>query len=610
MGTGTISVGYSYVRFSSPRQAEGDSLARQVERAEQWCVRNGVKLDTSLTLHDLGKSAYTGGHRRNPDRNALALFLKMVEQGRIPRGSHLVLESLDRLSREDIRPALTLLLNLIEAGIRVVQLTPVEAVYGEDVEPMSLMMAIVELNRANSESKVKSDRCSAAWARKKTAARDSRKVMSANLPRWLELKDGEVRPIPERVAVVRRIFALATEGHGLRAIAQKLKAEGVPSFGGRREEWTRSYLNLILSDRRALGEHRFGVRNTDGIYTKDKTDVVAGYLPAVVTETEWAAVVRGMKERAGRPERRRGRHVNIFAGVLHCPEDGGAYHLTSWKYGSEKIRALINFRCSEGFSQHKSFRYDYLEAAVLKELRELKASDVTGRRGPSRAALLAAEVTKLESEVAALERDLEKDGESPAVARVLRKKEQRLIEARGERAAALADESHPAAESLGEVQTLADVLATADDPDDVRVKIRAALRRLVKRAGMYVIRSGIDRVAVVQFDFTDDTRRLWVILQKQALRPGGRLIREGGWVAMSGLLESSAFGRLDIWNADDREVFDLAYERRPDPGAKPKRGKKVVKTVPRWQAELAEACRQLQETVAPQKKEPRPASRE
>src|SRR5438270_645082 len=86
---------YSYIRFSTPEQAKGDSLRRQDEAATGWCKRNGVRLDTSLTLHDLGKSAFLGEHRKNPDRNALAAFLKMVEQGRIPRDSYLIVENLD-----------------------------------------------------------------------------------------------------------------------------------------------------------------------------------------------------------------------------------------------------------------------------------------------------------------------------------------------------------------------------------------------------------------------------------------------------------------------------------------------------------------------------------
>src|SRR5688500_15449393 len=95
---------FSYIRFSHPSQIKGDSLRRQTEAAAAWCKRNGVQLDASVTLHDLGKSAYTGTHRKNPDRHALASFLRMVEQGRIPRGSHLIIEALDRLSREHIQP--------------------------------------------------------------------------------------------------------------------------------------------------------------------------------------------------------------------------------------------------------------------------------------------------------------------------------------------------------------------------------------------------------------------------------------------------------------------------------------------------------------------------
>jgi DNA invertase Pin-like site-specific DNA recombinase len=73
-------------------------------------------------------SAFSGAHRSNFDRHALAAFLELVKAGRVPRGSYLIVESLDRLTREHIRPALTLLLNLIEAGVRVVQLLPVEQV--------------------------------------------------------------------------------------------------------------------------------------------------------------------------------------------------------------------------------------------------------------------------------------------------------------------------------------------------------------------------------------------------------------------------------------------------------------------------------------------------
>src|SRR5262245_25472259 len=176
---------YSYLRFSHPDQAKGDSQRRQTELRDAWLSRQkNVQLDTSLTLEDKGVSGFTGEHRDNPDRHALAAFLELVRRGRIQRGSYLVVESLDRLSREHIRPALTLLLNLIDAGIQIVQLLPVEAVYGEDVEPMTLMMAIMELSRGHSESRMKSERVGAAWQSLKRSAANDKTPITRRTPAW------------------------------------------------------------------------------------------------------------------------------------------------------------------------------------------------------------------------------------------------------------------------------------------------------------------------------------------------------------------------------------------------------------------------------------------
>src|SRR5262249_45991356 len=137
-------VAYSYIRFSSPGQAEGDSLRRQTAAARAWCDLNGIYLDEATTLHDLGKSAFTGSHRSNPDRNALAAFLRLVEQGKVPRGSFLVIENLDRLSREHIQPALLLALNLLQAGVRLVQLKPAVMVFDDKSDTLPVMMMMLE----------------------------------------------------------------------------------------------------------------------------------------------------------------------------------------------------------------------------------------------------------------------------------------------------------------------------------------------------------------------------------------------------------------------------------------------------------------------------------
>jgi hypothetical protein len=75
----TVTFAYSYLRFSSPEQAKGDSVRRQMELRDGWITRNGIILDTSITLRDEGISGFSGKHRENPDRHALAAFLKLVQ---------------------------------------------------------------------------------------------------------------------------------------------------------------------------------------------------------------------------------------------------------------------------------------------------------------------------------------------------------------------------------------------------------------------------------------------------------------------------------------------------------------------------------------------------
>src|SRR5262249_52934161 len=159
-------------------------------------------------LEDKGVSGFTGEHRDNPDRHALAAFLALVKKGRITRGSFLIVENLDRLSREDIIPALSLLLDLIQHGIRVVQLLPVETVFDAQSNPMHLMMAIMELSRGHSESAMKSERVGAAWQNKKRRAAEDKEPLTARVPSWLRLVEGRWEVIDHAAETVRRIYRM------------------------------------------------------------------------------------------------------------------------------------------------------------------------------------------------------------------------------------------------------------------------------------------------------------------------------------------------------------------------------------------------------------------
>src|SRR5215470_10547184 len=74
----TTPTAYSYIRFSTPEQAKGDSLRRQSDLAEAYCRRRGWTLDTSLTLRDLGVSAFRGDNALSGN---LRTFLDAIRRG-------------------------------------------------------------------------------------------------------------------------------------------------------------------------------------------------------------------------------------------------------------------------------------------------------------------------------------------------------------------------------------------------------------------------------------------------------------------------------------------------------------------------------------------------
>ncbi len=578
-------IAYSYIRFSSKKQADGDSLRRQTKAAKAYCRRKGWTLDTTLTLHDLGVSAFRGN---NALVGNLGVFLDAVKRGTVPPGSALICESVDRISRQGIDEGYDLIKRLLKAGIRLVTLSP-EREFGLEAVK-SLTRGALELQlilaRAAEESERKSERCGEAWGEKKRAARENGVKMTSNCPRWLELRDGEFRKIPERVKVVKRIFELAANGYGLVSIAKKLTAEGIPSFGGRRATWTRSYLGLILADRRVLGEHQpktaEEVRLPDGkIVTRYVPDgpVIPNYYPAAVTEAEWLAA-RGGRQQRTKKRGRIGKHVNLFAGLLNCATDGGPYYLTTWKSSGKPVRQLLNFRHTEGLAPAKSFPYDSFEKEVLKRFKEIDSAEVLGEDdGPDEAAVLEGELAQVDAELAAATAFMEANGFSAIIGKRIKELEVKRRDVAGRLTDARQRKACPASAAWGEAMTLADALATAPDKADARLRLRAALRRVVSEAWMVVANRGQTRFAAVQFHFAGGGRRDYLIVHEPAVAPRGKHLRPARSDSTSPEeLFTGEEGELDLRNPEHAaEVATrLAADDSPKaaetaPRAKPRR---------------------------------------
>jgi DNA invertase Pin-like site-specific DNA recombinase len=81
--------------MSTDAQLKGDSHRRQLETSDKYIADNGLELIERLS--DLGVSAFRGA---NVEYGALGRFLQAVREGKVEVGSYLIVEALDRISRQ------------------------------------------------------------------------------------------------------------------------------------------------------------------------------------------------------------------------------------------------------------------------------------------------------------------------------------------------------------------------------------------------------------------------------------------------------------------------------------------------------------------------------
>ena len=94
-------VAYSYARFSSVAQSDGDSERRQLEDAHRYAAERGFVLNESLGV-DRGLSGFSG---ENLAAGVLGEFVRQARDGEIAKGSVLIVENPDRISRQKFATA-------------------------------------------------------------------------------------------------------------------------------------------------------------------------------------------------------------------------------------------------------------------------------------------------------------------------------------------------------------------------------------------------------------------------------------------------------------------------------------------------------------------------
>lgn len=472
---------YSYIRFSTTKQANGDSLRRQQE-GEKW-IEDNKHTKASLTLHDLGVSAFRGA---NKHAGALRTFLDLVESGKVEKGSILLVEHLDRLSREGVQYALPLFLQIINAGVRIAVLKPTPYVYGDSQDTnqqlIELLMPLVYFHLAHVESVRKSDNLGNAWKEKRRKAVENGEKFDRRCPSWLKWSEDEGKFVKKPGwEAIPFIYRKAAEGWGQTKTLEALQSQFTPL--GWSGSWNSSFIQSVLNNPSVRGIRKQYTFNEEGKRIP-AGDPIEGYYPRVVEDPLYYDAQAKKKGRS-RNKGPDSEFVNVFKGLLINANDESAFHCASSSDGNGgRQRRLVSYKHKKKKvgADPTSVDYEQVERAVLFFLRELTIEDVRPIADQSQLveklqekAGILARLSELESEVV----DPQVAG-LPTVLRSVERLERKKSEIDEEIERLRQDEV--SGEPLDKAQTLLQKLdsTTGDDLQILRLKLRSVLATLIE----------------------------------------------------------------------------------------------------------------------------------
>jgi len=363
---------FSYLRFSTKDQLKGDSQRRQFELAKNYCKAHQLELYEE-PFQDLGISGYKDVVR--PD---LSNLLTAIEEGRIRKGDYVILEAMDRLSRQGITKTQEILNKILSAGVYVVDIYNNLKLDKSSLNNLEYAIRVaVAADLSHKESEQKSKRLSDAWKNKQVKAKAEKVPKTKMCPSWLTLSEDRKEYIadPVKVKIINRIFELSASGLGRRKICQLLSEEKVPHIytGSRNSEgrWYPSYLLKIFTNGAVIGRLVPTKQdNQTGKRIPDFENIIEDYYPQIVSDELYFRVnsrIKGLGKTSGG---RKGANMpNLLQGIVKCQYCG-----RSMTYRSKnKKKREIYFRCSENYLgrcvNSTNFRYDLVEAAVIQSLK-------------------------------------------------------------------------------------------------------------------------------------------------------------------------------------------------------------------------------------------------
>lgn len=367
-----------YSRFSSAEQSKGYSLERQQTLGAAFAAEKGWLIETTIT--DEARSAFHGANRL--EGSALHQFELEARNG-LHRGKVLVVENIDRLSRQGAKAAAQLIWGLNEHGVDVATYHDGTTYRADDSgDLLDVFKLIMGAQQSHQESVNKSKR-TAATARKRDGRIEAGEmdVPIANMPNWIRMVDGKRVLIEDRTSVLNLIYDLYIDGVGIHRIVTTLHERGIPSWTPPEQlrgnnGWFYSHIYRLLTKRAVLGEYVNGAGRTLNPH----------FFPQAITAEKWNRAQAALSMRKGNQTNVKVfGNRNLLSQMIVCEKcSGGAHfgHTTDTVQKYKKVSGeVVNYRrktyrklrCDRARRNHNCdngtiLNYDVVEATILQEM--------------------------------------------------------------------------------------------------------------------------------------------------------------------------------------------------------------------------------------------------
>lgn len=389
---------FIYSRVSKEIQVKGEGLARQLKEAQGFIAsRNLERAAKGLppyriadNLSDQGISAYIG---LNTKENAgLGAFIKAAEEGEVPRGSLLVVEAVDRISRMESDKAREIFRRLKELGIDV-GIVRFQMIVKHN-EPTRLdhdLLMTAGFHLAHMESEQKSQRVKATLTRNRKIADEGGRKSTSNAPKWMQISDDrmEFNLVPDRVRVIEKMIEMKLEGIGCHTIANKLNEMKIPFFikdkQGNDREWDSNMVTRYLHMPQLYGafqpKHR--VFNEHGTEQRvNNGDLRLNYYPAIINKEKFdllqlTFITNPDDEKKSKGGRQNGEYKNLFSDLCFCPVCGDGMHFSQPPRTKAKLLCRSHSRLNR--CTQKPLYYAGFEERLIRALSGLDYARINNK---------------------------------------------------------------------------------------------------------------------------------------------------------------------------------------------------------------------------------------